>query len=76
MTLSVLDEVPGLGDSRKRALIKAFGSLKKVRTATATQIAATVPGIGPATAEAVVSALATDRPGPSVNTATGEIIDE
>jgi excinuclease ABC subunit C len=75
MTMSVLDEVPGLGDSRKRALIKAFGSLKKVRTATATQIAATVPGIGPATAAAVVSALATDAPGVSVNTATGEILD-
>ncbi len=76
MTLSVLDEVPGLGDSRKRALIKAFGSLKKVRTATATQIAATVPGIGPATAAAVVSALATEEPAPSVNTATGEILDD
>ncbi len=74
MVESLLDEVPGLGEVRRKSLLKHFGSLKKLREASADDIAA-VPGIGQRTAgaikEAVVSAGA--RPGASVNTATGEI---
>ncbi len=36
---SVLDGVPGLGEARKQALIKHFGSVKKLATATPEQIA-------------------------------------
>lgn len=53
---SALDEVPGLGPARRQALIKHFGSVKRLREATAAQICE-VPGIGPATAETIVSAL-------------------
>lgn len=74
MTASVLDEVPGLGPARKKALLKAFGSLKRLRTAHAEEIAS-VQGIGPALAGAVVSALAAQAPEPAVDTATGEIVD-
>ncbi|MFG3103036.1 excinuclease ABC subunit UvrC [Streptomyces sp. NPDC048182] len=71
-----LDDVPGLGESRKQALIKHFGSVKRLRSATVDQICE-VPGIGRKTAETVAVALAGATPaGPAVNTATGEIMEE
>ncbi|MCF3183560.1 excinuclease ABC subunit UvrC [Streptomyces polychromogenes] len=71
-----LDEVPGLGESRRLALVKHFGSVKKLRQATIDQICE-VPGIGRKTAETVAAALARAVPaGPAVNTATGEIIED
>ncbi|MFH8938056.1 excinuclease ABC subunit UvrC [Streptomyces griseosporeus] len=73
---SPLDDVPGLGETRKQALIKHFGSLKKLRSATIDQICE-VPGIGRKTAETVAAALAQAAPAaPAVNTATGEIIED
>jgi excinuclease ABC subunit C len=76
MTASALDDVPGLGETRRRTLLKHFGSLKRLRAASVTEVAA-VPGIGPRTAAAVVAALAEPEreQGPAVNTATGEILD-
>ncbi|MEU3944845.1 excinuclease ABC subunit UvrC [Streptomyces sp. NPDC029526] len=71
-----LDEVPGLGEARKRALIKHFGSVKKLRSATIEQICE-VPGIGRKTAEVIAAAFARAAlPAPAVNTATGEIMDD
>ncbi|MGW1865652.1 excinuclease ABC subunit UvrC [Streptomyces mauvecolor] len=71
-----LDAVPGLGDTRKQALIKHFGSVKKLRSATIDEICE-VPGIGRKTAETLAAALAEAAPAaPAVNTATGEIIEE
>ncbi|MFD8422955.1 excinuclease ABC subunit UvrC [Streptomyces sp. NPDC059466] len=73
---SPLDEVPGLGETRKQALIKHFGSVKKLRSATIDQICE-VPGIGRKTAEAIAVALAQAAPAaPAVNTATGEIMED
>ncbi|GGR92451.1 UvrABC system protein C [Streptomyces aureoverticillatus] len=73
---SPLDAVPGLGESRKQTLIKHFGSVKRLRSATIDQICE-VPGIGRKTAEAVVAAFAQAAPAaPAVNTATGEIMEE
>ncbi|MEU9799900.1 excinuclease ABC subunit UvrC [Streptomyces sp. NPDC051000] len=73
---SPLDDVPGLGESRKQALVKHFGSVKKLRQATIDQICE-VPGIGRKTAETVAAALAHAVPaGPAVNTATGEIMED
>jgi excinuclease ABC subunit C len=71
-----LDDVPGLGDTRKRALIKYFGSVRKLRSATVDQICE-VPGIGRKTAETIAGALAQAAPAaPAVNTATGEIMED
>ncbi|MEW2174081.1 excinuclease ABC subunit UvrC [Streptomyces sp. NPDC007027] len=71
-----LDEVSGLGETRKQALIKHFGSVKKLRQATIDEICE-VPGIGRRTAESVAAALASTAPAaPAVNTATGEIMEE
>ncbi|MFH8219070.1 excinuclease ABC subunit UvrC [Streptomyces sp. NPDC018057] len=71
-----LDEVPGLGETRKRALLKHFGSVKRLRSATIDQICE-VPGIGRKTAETIAVALAQAAPAaPAVNTATGEIVED
>ena len=47
---SVLDEFPGIGERRKQALLKKFGSVQRLRTATLEQIAA-IPGFGGKAAE-------------------------
>ena len=57
MQVSALDGVPGLGQARRTALIKHFGSVKRLREARIEEIEA-VPGFGRRTAEAVVAALA------------------
>jgi excinuclease ABC subunit C len=57
MTTSKLDGVPGLGEMRRKALLRRFGSVKRLSEAGADEIAQ-VPGIGPRTAEAIVAALA------------------
>ena len=82
MTSSIIDGLPGIGPSRKRVLLKHFGSLKKLREADVDQIAL-VPGIGPRTASAIKDAVAqadatrkTARKEPTINTATGEILED
>ncbi|MFE2585808.1 excinuclease ABC subunit UvrC [Streptomyces sp. NPDC059378] len=71
-----LDDVPGLGETRKQALIKHFGSVKKLRSATIDEICE-VQGIGRKTAETIAVTLAQAAPAaPAVNTATGEIMEE
>ncbi len=52
LTGSALDDVPGLGPARRAALIKHFGSVKRLKAAGPEEIAQ-VPGVGRATAEAV-----------------------
>jgi excinuclease ABC subunit C len=76
MTESALDAIPGLGETRRKALLRRFGSLKRLRAASVTEVAE-VPGIGRRTAEVIVATLAQRFPAaPAVNTATGEIVDE
>jgi excinuclease ABC subunit C len=78
MVESLLDDVPGLGEVRRKTLVKHFGSLKKLRMAEIDQIAQ-VPGIGPRTAVAIKDAVdrAAGHTGrQTVNTATGEIQED
>jgi len=76
MTVSALDGVAGLGEVRRKALLRHFGSLRRLRAATVEEVAE-VPGIGRRTAEAVVRSLASaDAPAPAVNTATGELLSD
>ncbi|WP_182376413.1 excinuclease ABC subunit UvrC [Nocardioides sp. WS12] len=56
MVESLLDDVPGLGEVRRKTLLRHFGSLRKLRVATTEEIAM-VPGIGPRTAAAIKEAL-------------------
>ena len=72
MIESLLDSVPGLGEVRRKALMRAFGSLKKLRQASAEEIEQ-VPGFGPALAQAVVEAVKLKPE--AINMATGEILD-
>jgi excinuclease ABC subunit C len=76
MVESILDDVPGLGEARKKALLRQFGSLKRLRAATVDELES-VPGIGPTLAHAVVEALAASAAttAPAVNVTTGEILD-
>ncbi len=81
MTASALDGVPGLGPARRRALLKHFGSVKKLRAASLEELAQ-VSGVGPSLADSIRRELAGDtalRPSAdaplTVNAATGEILD-
>jgi excinuclease ABC subunit C len=55
-TASALDGVPGLGPTRRAALLKRFGSVKAISAASAAEIAS-VQGIGPRLAETIAAAL-------------------
>jgi excinuclease ABC subunit C len=56
MTASALDSVRGLGEHRRKALVAHFGSVARLKQATVEEITA-VPGIGVATAAAVLASL-------------------
>jgi excinuclease ABC subunit C len=62
LTTSALDGIPGLGQGRKTALLKHFGSVKRLREASLSDISG-VPGIGAQTAALVHSALSGESAG-------------
>ncbi|WP_139003618.1 excinuclease ABC subunit UvrC [Arthrobacter crystallopoietes] len=78
MTVSVLDGIQGLGPAKRKALLKHFGSAKKLKAASTEELQA-VPGVGPALAASIKRQLdpATEPAAgePAVNMATGEIIE-
>lgn len=75
MVDSVLDDIPGLGPVKKKALLAHFGSLKKVAQADVSELA-TVAGIGPIQAAQIWQFLSeSSGEDVAVNTATGEIIE-
>ncbi len=55
---SVLDEIEGLGEARKIAILREFGSVAMLRKASAEEIARRVPGVGPVLAQTVHDYLA------------------
>ncbi len=56
MTASALDGIAGLGESRRKALLRHFGSVRKLKAATVDELTE-VPGVGRRTAEAIAAAL-------------------
>jgi excinuclease ABC subunit C len=68
MTRSALDGVAGLGEVRRKALLRHFGSVKRLASATVAEILE-VPGIGRRTAEAILAALAPQAEPPQRPTA-------
>jgi excinuclease ABC subunit C len=69
MLVSLLDDVAGLGQTRRKALMKRFGSLKRLRAASIEELME-VPGIGRRTAEAVQAAIAEPEEEHTVETTT------
>ncbi|CAJ1583324.1 excinuclease ABC subunit UvrC [[Mycobacterium] wendilense] len=72
MTASALDAVPGLGEHRRKALVTHFGSVARLKQASVDEITS-VPGIGPATATAVLDALGVRPPGPASDREDSEV---
>ncbi len=60
MTASALDGIPGLGATRRTALVTHFGSVANLKKATVEEISQ-VPGIGATTAQSVRDALSADE---------------
>ena len=54
---SALDDIPGLGEVKAKALLRHFGSVKAIRNATTEELQV-VPGIGPTLAATINQALA------------------
>ena len=59
---SVLDEFPGIGEQRKKALLKKFGSVQRLKQATREQLAE-VPGFGGRAAAELKAFLDARTPG-------------
>jgi excinuclease ABC subunit C len=74
MLESLLDEIPMLGEVRRKALLARFGSVAAIRKASAAEIAA-VPGIGEKIADLITQVI-TPATTPAVNLTTGEILEE
>ena len=73
MTAGALDDVAGLGQTRRKALLRHFGSVKRLKAATLDEVLE-VPGVGRRTAELVVAALAGPVTGlPAFDPETGEV---
>jgi excinuclease ABC subunit C len=72
MLESLLDEIPNLGQVRRGALLKKFGSVAAIRKASTAEIAQ-VPGIGPTIAHVIYTHLEKDAE-PSFDAQTGEIL--
>ncbi len=69
MKLSVLDTIPGVGQVRQQALIKHFGSVKRLREASEEELAA-APGVGPKLAGALRKYLDRDEQLEEIKTET------
>lgn len=76
MLESLLDDIPSLGEVRRKALLEHFGSVTAIRSATLEQIA-TIPGIGTKTAQIIMVGISREAAtSPTVDMATGEILDK
>jgi excinuclease ABC subunit C len=73
-----LADIPGLGPARRTALLRAFGSVKRLRNASVDELQQ-VSGVGPALAATIHAALARpadadEHGGVAFDAATGEIM--
>ncbi|MCU0278044.1 MAG: excinuclease ABC subunit UvrC [Candidatus Nanopelagicales bacterium] len=75
LSVSVVEDIPGVGPTRRKALMRTFGSLSRLRKATVEELAS-VPGISAELAGAIAAHLASETVTPAVNVTTGEVIDQ
>jgi excinuclease ABC subunit C len=74
MLESLLDEISGLGEIRRKSLLTHFGSVSALRAASKQEIA-NVPGIGEKMANSIHEQLAIRPISSKVDVQTGEILD-
>lgn len=75
LSTSVVEDIPGVGPSRRKALMRTFGSLGRLRKASVAELAA-VPGITDDLAAVIHAHLSAETVTPAVNVTTGEVIDD
>ncbi len=73
MLESLLDEIPNLGQVRRGALLKNFGSVAAIRRASVDELGR-VPGIGPIIAQVIFTQLNKEMD-PGFDAQTGEILE-
>ncbi|MFN7802160.1 MAG: helix-hairpin-helix domain-containing protein, partial [Actinomycetes bacterium] len=74
MLESLLDEISGLGEIRRKSLLSHFGSVSALRASTQQEIA-NVPGIGEKMAKSIFDQLANRPVATKVDVQSGEILD-
>jgi excinuclease ABC subunit C len=74
MLESLLDEINGLGEVRRKALLSHFGSVSALRAATTEEISV-VPGIGEKMAKSIADQIRLGSTSVNVDMQTGEILD-
>jgi excinuclease ABC subunit C len=71
---SFLDEIGGLGEGRRKALMDKFGTVTALKSASIEEIS-DVPGIGPKMAKTIFESINQKEPTRNIDMQTGEIID-
>ena len=74
MLESLLDEVTGLGEVRRKSLLTHFGSVTALKKATLLELAA-VPGIGAKMAKTIMDRVETQPAAINIDMQSGEILD-
>jgi excinuclease ABC subunit C len=74
MLESLLDEVPGLGEIRRKSLLTHFGSVSALKAATIDELAV-VPGIGKKMAKTIIDQINSQDLPINIDMQTGEILD-
>ena len=71
---SFLDEIGGLGEGRRKALMDKFGTVTALKSASIEEIS-DVPGIGPKMAKTIFESINQKEPTRNIDMQTGEILD-
>lgn len=71
---SFLDEIGGLGEGRRKALLDKFGTVTALKLASFEEIS-DVPGIGPKMAKTIYESINQKEPTRNIDMQTGEILD-
>jgi excinuclease ABC subunit C len=74
MLESLLDEVAGLGEIRRKSLLSHFGSVTALKAATVEELAV-VPGIGKKMANTIIDQINSQDSPLNIDMQTGEILD-
>ena len=74
MLESLLDEVSGLGEIRRKSLLSHFGSVTALKSATIDELAV-VPGIGKKMAKTIIDQIKSQDLPANIDMQTGEILD-